>query len=482
MYRTWITAVSGLLLWAASATGAAPPCVTITNDTARCLGGGAYSWTFAVTNFAGFDVAHLGFVELPAGASATPSLVTLPVPLPAGQGTSVTVTVTGVAPGSLCLRVTAHTADLAECCAVDHCVPLPDCCLEVTGESLVCTTNGALYTFTVQNLGAGPVSYVSLTPLDDCFSFDPPILYLTNALAPGQSITLSAVLQAGPGCDSNLCFRVGIHDASFNECCSVVRCVTSPECCLELSAQSLRWTTNGLTYGFTVKNLSGIPAGYVSLVPLDDCFSFDPPIMFLTNALAQGQSATVSAVLQAGAACGSNLYFLVAIHDAGFNACCSIIECVSVDRVPPVIHCPSNLVVNCTNGGGVVVEFAVTATDNSGLAPEVRCTPPSGSTFPLGTNRVTCVAFDGFCNSNACEFTVTVIDAVRPRLDIRLAGASVVICWPVTCADYVLEQTAGLNPPISWTPVGAGVSVVSDRYEVTLPLTPGHRFFRLRRL
>jgi len=76
------------------------------------------------------------------------------------------------------------------------------------------------------------------------------------------------------------------------------------------------------------------------------------------------------------------------------------------------------------------------------------------------------------------EFTVS---EGSPSLTIQsLANHNVLLCWPVTCANFLLEETAVLNPPASWSPVGAPVSVVGGRYCVTLPSGSAQRFYRLR--
>jgi uncharacterized repeat protein (TIGR03803 family) len=46
------------------------------------------------------------------------------------------------------------------------------------------------------------------------------------------------------------------------------------------------------------------------------------------------------------------------------------------------------------------------ATDNCGAVPTVVCTPPSGSTFPLGTTTVACMATDSSGNTAVCTFPV----------------------------------------------------------------------------
>src|SRR5262249_48853709 len=87
-----------------------------------------------------------------------------------------------------------------------------------------------------------------------------------------------------------------------------------------------------------------------------------------------------------------------------------------VDTTPPQISCSSNLVTECAGAGGNTVSFVVTATDGCDPNVSVVCTPPSGSFFSLGTNRVICVATDASGNSNSCSFTVTVRDTTSPQI------------------------------------------------------------------
>jgi hypothetical protein len=72
--------------------------------------------------------------------------------------------------------------------------------------------------------------------------------------------------------------------------------------------------------------------------------------------------------------------------------------------------------INVEAPGPVEVTYSVSATDNSGNPPTIECTPPSGSTFPIGTTTVNCTAKDGSGNTASASFTVTVvfIDNVAP--------------------------------------------------------------------
>jgi hypothetical protein len=97
---------------------------------------------------------------------------------------------------------------------------------------------------------------------------------------------------------------------------------------------------------------------------------------------------------------------------------CTFIITVRRDTEPPVIKCPSNIVVQVCQtaaGGcaGVVNYPAPVATDDSGLVA-VACNPPSGSVLPCGVHVVTCVATDRCQNRAGCEFTIEVRPGGQP--------------------------------------------------------------------
>jgi hypothetical protein len=86
---------------------------------------------------------------------------------------------------------------------------------------------------------------------------------------------------------------------------------------------------------------------------------------------------------------------------------CTFTVTVRGDTVPPVIACPSNIVVFCTRSNGTQVNYTATASDNCG-APTLVCVPPSGSLFPAGCTPVVCTATDAAGNASTCTFQVCV--------------------------------------------------------------------------
>ncbi len=91
----------------------------------------------------------------------------------------------------------------------------------------------------------------------------------------------------------------------------------------------------------------------------------------------------------------------------------------------PTITCPGPITVNAASGQcSAVVNYSVTTTGFP--APTVVCTPPPGSSFPVGTTTVTCTATN-IAGSANCSFTITVKD-VQPPV-ITLIGQPITL-WP----------------------------------------------------
>ena len=79
------------------------------------------------------------------------------------------------------------------------------------------------------------------------------------------------------------------------------------------------------------------------------------------------------------------------------------------DTTPPVLTLPNVVTAIATSKTGTRVTYNVTAVDNIDPSPKVKCTPPSGSNFPIGRTPVTCTATDSSGNSSQGTFMVKVI-------------------------------------------------------------------------
>jgi Bacterial alpha-L-rhamnosidase 6 hairpin glycosidase domain/Bacterial alpha-L-rhamnosidase C-terminal domain/Alpha-L-rhamnosidase N-terminal domain/HYR domain len=89
------------------------------------------------------------------------------------------------------------------------------------------------------------------------------------------------------------------------------------------------------------------------------------------------------------------------------------------DTTPPVLTVPAPITVNATGPDGAVVTYVATATDNLDPHPVVKCVPPPGAVFAIGTTTVTCTATDASMNTSSATFTVHVKGAAEQLVDLR---------------------------------------------------------------
>ena len=97
----------------------------------------------------------------------------------------------------------------------------------------------------------------------------------------------------------------------------------------------------------------------------------------------------------------------------------------TVPSGPPVFSgVPANITITATSSSGAVVTYTnPTATDPASGSDAVTCTPPSGSTFPVGTTKVVCIAETkaGVSGETSFEITVTPkapVEVVSPVIQI----------------------------------------------------------------
>jgi hypothetical protein len=68
---------------------------------------------------------------------------------------------------------------------------------------------------------------------------------------------------------------------------------------------------------------------------------------------------------------------------------------------------------------------------------------------------------------------------IAPGLAARIAGTNLEITWPASATGYVLETTSALGT--TWTPVAGTPTSGGADLKVTIPLTSGRAFYRLRK-
>lgn len=152
----------------------------------------------------------------------------------------------------------------------------------------------------------------------------------------------------------------------------------------------------------------------------------------------------------------------------GSGASCSFQISVA-DNTLPRLSCGTGLTTTAAPGASsAIVNYpAPTASDNCPQV-EVRCSPPSGSAFPIATTLVTCTATDQSTNLTNCFFNITVVDADAPVITCPAnvdaapqAGqtSAVVNFPPPTVTDnlpgttFACSPTSGSTFPVGVTPV-----------------------------
>ncbi|HXJ21932.1 MAG TPA: HYR domain-containing protein [Polyangia bacterium] len=140
------------------------------------------------------------------------------------------------------------------------------------------------------------------------------------------------------------------------------------------------------------------------------------------------------------------------------------------DTQPPVVNVPADIQVSAQSVAGAAVTFSVTANDVVDGAVTPICSPPTGSTFALGSRRVACRATDRAGHTGTSYFTVTVADLNSPVLflsdvtaEAQDALGALVTYLPAPSATDVEDGTDPvecLPASGSWFPLNIPTTVV----------------------
>lgn len=130
-------------------------CARTSTVNIKCNADGTYTYVLSIVNTSPDPIQNI-YLHPPSGVTMTPSYFA--VSLAAG-GTFQTppITITGAHPGNLCFRITLHTTEMKECCAVEQCVTLPECGLTAACANGVCCARAPAYAntnFTGQKIAA----------------------------------------------------------------------------------------------------------------------------------------------------------------------------------------------------------------------------------------------------------------------------------------------------------------------------------------
>lgn len=176
----------------------------------------------------------------------------------------------------------------------------------------------------------------------------------------------------------------------------------------------------------------------VSEVSVDDG-SFDPDGLPTDLTCTQSPSASSEFAL------GDTMVSLECTDADGEMDSCTATVTVA-DQTAPDVACPADRTVECTGNEQAETTYgAAIASDNCTTSPSVSCTPPSGSSFPLGSTTVTCTATDEAANTGACSLSVAVQDTTPPEIQCN-APATIIppdapISFTATATDICGEVT-----------------------------------------
>ena len=140
------------------------------------------------------------------------------------------------------------------------------------------------------------------------------------------------------------------------------------------------------------------------------------------------------------------------------TASCSATVTVK-DQELPTITCLTPTL-ECTSPAGAVVPKLIgSVADNCGIQ-STGCTPPEGSTFPLGNDPFTCTAKDTAGNTGSCASTVKVVDTTPPV--IKSVAAQPNILWAPNHTMVPVSITTTVTDVCDASPKCKIVSVTSN--------------------
>jgi hypothetical protein len=241
-----------------------------------------------------------------------------------------------------------------------------DPCATITNEEILCDLDDSgnyTVTFDLTNNSGQDVKHLLILPDDNATYTVVPsgLLTLPTLLLDGTSTSVSITFTGGlPG--DELCFTLSLNTVDFEECCAIRHCFTVPECdCAQIHDESVECLGDGtgcFTYTFDVDNLTGIDIYHSFFVPISpagitiNTGNFDPSRWDFPPMPDNGTE-TVSLII-CGAMPGEEVCFLMTMHNAGLDECCSIEICVTAPDCAVGFECPADC-----NGDGELNFFDV---------------------------------------------------------------------------------------------------------------------------
>jgi len=213
--------------------------------------------------------------------------------------------------------------------------PTFNLCSSIANEEILCDlddTGNYTYTFDLTNTSGQDALYLIVLPVSGGANPVPSgLIMLDTPLLDGETREISITFNGGvPG--DELCFILSLNTADFEECCAIDVCIVIPECeCAQIHDERVECLGDGtgcFTYTFDVDNMTGIDIYYSFFVPLAPA-----GVTITTNnidtsrwdyaPLANFGTETVTVTI-CGAMPGQQVDFLMTMHDATLDECCSI--------------------------------------------------------------------------------------------------------------------------------------------------------------
>ncbi len=234
-------------------------------------------------------------------------------------------------------------------------------CATITNEEILCELDDSgnyTITFTLTNNSGQDVKHLLVLP-DSGYTVVPTgLVTLPNLLLDGTSTTISLTFSGGQPGDI-LCFTLSLNTVDFEECCAIEYCFEVPECdCAQIHdeiVEPLCDGTNCFTFTFDIDNLTGDDVYYSFVSPLTPAGvtinTGNPldPSRWDYSPLAHLGTATVGPFTICGAQPGEEVCFLMTMHNASLDECCSIKVTVVVPECDPTPRCAAD----CNNDGQV---------------------------------------------------------------------------------------------------------------------------------
>jgi hypothetical protein len=140
---------------------------------------------------------------------------------------------------------------------------------------------------------------------------------------------------------------------------------------------------------------------------------------------------------------------------------------VGSDEIPAMVI-PSLVTAEAESLDGTFVKYDVSATDSKGSPADIKCDPPAGSLFPIGSTSVKCIAWGPSGASTTDFFNVNVVDTTAPALtlprEVSAQAPSIdgaVVTYDVSAKDTVDGATDVACFPASGSFFAPGQTVVN---------------------